>query len=330
MKDVIVIGGGTSGLYAAYYSRMRNMDTLVLEYQEETGGKAKVFYPEKELYDVPGFNGITGEDFVFETQKQAELLAPEIETDVIVENLEEKEDSVVVKTNKGDYEALSVILASGLGAYDTVPLPLQKREEFEPYSIHYTLENRKRFKNKRIAVYSNFRIGIDWALTMEKEGAAAVSLINRDETFRAVYEHDEEQLAASSVNVFRNTEIDDLEGESGALMRIHLSNGESIEADHLLVYEGVSIGKSVYKDWGLEVEKGRVTVDTEMKTSGARVFACGDAAYYPGKTMLLASGMSEAMTAVNSVKQLLNPKAPPQVYSTVVYKHHKPGEDMDE
>ncbi|SIS57871.1 NAD(P)/FAD-dependent oxidoreductase [Salimicrobium flavidum] len=325
MRDVIVIGGGTSGLYAAYYSRMRNLDTLVLEYQEETGGKAKVFYPEKELYDVPGFVGITGEDFVYETQKQTELLSPEIETGVVVTGIEETEDGVTVMTDKGDYQTSTVILASGLGAYDMVPLPLEKRKEFEPFSIHYTLENRSHFKNKRVAVYSNFRIGIDWALTLENTGAAEVYLINRDETFRAVYEHDEEQLAASSVHVLRHTDIVDLEGEAGALSHLHLSDGSSIEVDHLLVYEGVNIGKSVYKDWGLEVEKGRVTVDTEMRTSMDRVFACGDSAYYPGKAMLLASGMSEAMTAVNSVKQLLVPKAPPQIYSTVVYKHEKPG-----
>ncbi|WP_347861640.1 NAD(P)/FAD-dependent oxidoreductase [Salimicrobium sp. PL1-032A] len=330
MRDLIVIGGGTSGLYAAYYSCMRDLDTLVLEYHGETGGKAKVFYPEKVLYDVPGFSGITGEDFVYETEKQTALLSPDVETGVVVQGIEEAEEFVTVKTDKGEYTAASVILASGLGAYDMVPLPLGKREEFEPYSIHYTLENRKRFKHKRVAVYSNFRIGIDWALTLEKEGAAEVYLINRDETFRAVYEHDEEQLAASSVQVLRSSDIEDLDGEHGALSEIRLSGGETIEVDHLFVYEGVNIGKSFYKDWGLDVEKGRVVVDTEMKTSKPRIFACGDAAYYPGKTMLLASGMAEAMTAVNSVKQLLVPKAPPQIYSTVVYKHDKPGEEKEQ
>ncbi|RWZ52210.1 NAD(P)/FAD-dependent oxidoreductase [Halobacillus fulvus] len=324
LYDVTIIGGGTTGLYTAFYSGMRELKTKVIEYQPNLGGKVSFFYPEKKIFDVGGFLGVTGEDLVKKVEEQALFVQPTIVTGEKIEAIEKQEDETfqLISTGGEMHYSKSVIVASGMGTFDMQPLGVEGSEKYDNNQIHYTIQNIQQYAGKKMTVVSSSRVGIDWSLALERV-ASSVRLINHTDQFKAVYEHDMENLENSSVGVYRNTKIEKLNGDDRKLESIKLNNNEELDTDHILVYEGLHIEKSLYDQWGLETDKGRIPVGTDMCSNREGVFVAGDAAIYPSKTMLIASGFNEAMAAVNSAAKYLDPKAKSQVYSTVIYKYHK-------
>lgn len=320
--DVTIIGGGTTGMYAAFYSGMRDLKTKVIEYQPDFGGKVSFFYPEKKIYDVGGFPGVTGEALVKEVEDQANLVDPVMAKGEKIKSIEKTENGTFRLENDSGGEHLSkaVIIASGMGTFDMQPLQVEGSETYEKKQIHYTIQNRKQYEGKKIMVISQSRVGIDWSLALENI-ADEVHLINRVEEFKAVYEHDMDQLKASSVSIHLNQEVEKLNGDGQIMKSVTMKDGAELEVDHILVYEGLNIEKSMYAEWGLETEKGRIPVGTDMCSNIEGIFVAGDAAIYPSKTMLIATGFTEAMAAVNSAAMYLDPKAKSQVYSTVIYKY---------
>lgn len=319
--DVTIIGGGTTGLYSAFYSGMRELKTKVIEYQPSLGGKVSFFYPEKKIFDVGGIPGITGEDLVDNVTEQAESVEPTFVTGVKIKTIDKREDGMfVLVTDDGEkHYSKTVLIASGLGTFDMQPLQVNGADAYDGKQIHYTIQNLEQYRGQNVAVVSQNRVGIDWSLALEKV-ADHVHIVNRGDEFKAVYDQDIEKLEAASVQIHKNQTIEELRGEdrmTGAL----LHNGTVLDVDHILVYEGLQIDKSLYDVWGLETDKGRIPVGPDMCASIAGVFVAGDAAVYPSKTMLIASGFNEAMAAVNSAAKYLDPKAKSQVYSTVIYKH---------
>ncbi|WP_062515780.1 NAD(P)/FAD-dependent oxidoreductase [Halobacillus sp. KGW1] len=321
MFDVTIVGGGTTGLYAAFYSGMRGLKTKVMEYQPDVGGKVSFFYPEKKIYDVGGFPGVTGENLVANVQAQAESVKPKIVTGVKVTSIDALSDGTYVLKEEGGGEHYSrtILIAAGMGTFEMQPLQVPGAEKYADTCIHYTIQHLVRYAGKSVAVVSENRVGVDWALALEN-CAEEVHLINAGDKFKAVYEGDVEKLEASSIHVHYHQSLERLHGED-KLSHITLRDGEKIKVDHLLVYEGLQIDKSLYEQWGITTEKGRIPVGTDMCTNREGIYVAGDAAIYPNKTMLIASGFNEAMAAVNSAAIYLDPKAKSQVYSTVIYKH---------
>ncbi|MCA0972459.1 NAD(P)/FAD-dependent oxidoreductase [Halobacillus litoralis] len=319
--DVTIIGGGTTGLYTAFYSGMRDLKTKVIEYQPHMGGKVSFFYPEKKIYDVGGFLGVKGEELVQNVEEQAAFEEPAIVSGEKIISIEKKEDGSFELTNEqgGKHRSRTVIIASGLGTFEMQPFEVTNSESFQEF-IHYTVQWKNQYEGKKVAVVSDSRVGIDWSLALEGI-ASSVDLINRGEKFKAASEKDVGTLESSNVRVHWQRTVETLDGEE-KLEQLTLDNGEVLEVDDILVYEGLHIDKSLYEEWGLKTEKGRIPVEPDMRSNIDGVFVAGDAAIYNGKTMLIASGFNEAMAAVNSAAQYLNPKASPQVYSTVIYKHH--------
>ncbi|TGB01987.1 NAD(P)/FAD-dependent oxidoreductase [Halobacillus salinus] len=320
LYDVTIIGGGTTGLYTAFYSGMRELKTKVIEYQQHTGGKVSFFYPEKRIYDVGGFLGVTGDELVQNVEDQARFVDPEIVTGEKIVSIDKQEDGTFVLTNDAGqkHHSKTVIVASGMGTFEMEPLNVGDRASYDDY-IHYTIQRKEQYNRKKVAIVSDSRVGIDWALALEGI-AEAVELINRGADFKGTSEQDLESLRAADVRVHLSSKVETLEGE-GKLQQLKLENGEVMEADDVLVYEGLHIDKSMYAEWGLDTEKGRIPVEPDMRANIDGIFVAGDAAVYNGKTMLIASGFNEAMAAVNSAAKYLNPKAAPQVYSTVIYKN---------
>ncbi|SFK45773.1 thioredoxin reductase (NADPH) [Halobacillus dabanensis] len=321
LYDVTIIGGGTTGLYSAFYSGMRDMKTKVVEYQPSVGGKVSFFYPEKKVYDVGGLPGITGEDLVQNVTEQAESMEPTFVTGMKVASIEKREDGVFVLMTENGEEHFSktVLIASGLGTFEMQPLKVKNSKRYDGKQIHYTIQNLEQYRDQKVVVVSQNRVGIDWSLALEGV-AEEVHIVNRSDEFKAVYEQDVEKLESSSVRIHKEREINEVHGDD-RMTGIVLDDGTVLDVDHILVYEGLQIDKSLYDEWGLETDKGRIPVTTDMGASIPGVFVAGDAAVYPSKTMLIGSGFNEAMAAVNSAAKYLDPKAKAQVYSTVIYKH---------
>ncbi|WP_407271598.1 NAD(P)/FAD-dependent oxidoreductase [Radiobacillus sp. PE A8.2] len=324
-NDVIIIGGGITGLFTAFYCGMRDLSTTLIESGPQLGGKVLQFLPEKLIYDVGGIPQITGDGLVDQMKQQASMHHPTIVNNQWVDMITKDAEGIfsVVSKDGTTHQARAVIVATGTGKFDPVKLAIDNIASYEQNSFHYTISNPQQFAGKHVIVASNNRVGVDWALTLESI-AAKVYLINNKGKFQHAADEELARLNSSSVDVKLNSSIEQLHGENGWLEQVTIQSdgkGEQhIAVDHLLTYNGLKMNPVPFDSWGLETDNNRVVVDGHMATNVDGIFAAGDAVVYPAKTMLIASGYTEGLTAVNSVKKYLEPKAPAQVYSTVIYR----------
>jgi thioredoxin reductase (NADPH) len=177
--------------------------------------------------------------------------------------------------------------------------------------LHYFVTDLNSFKGQKVLIMGGGDSAVDWALMLEPI-AAEVTLIHRREKFRA-HEHSVETLMASRVNVLTPYEITALEGDE-QIRRVTIQNNttkeeKSFDVDAVIVNFGFVSSLGPIKNWGLQLDKGAIVVNTKMETSIPGIYAAGDIATYPGKVKLIAVGFGEAPTAVNNAIGYINPDA---------------------
>ncbi|WP_277678542.1 NAD(P)/FAD-dependent oxidoreductase [Gracilibacillus dipsosauri] len=323
--DLIIIGGGTTGLFAAYYATMREMKVMLIEAQEQLGGKVMQFLPEKIIYDVGGFPDISGEALVENMIEQAKRHQPEVVMGDFVEKLTKVNHLFQLETAKGHIvTAKTVLIATGSGTFHTKrpsEWPNLPHSVFKE-SVPTTLMHKANYEGKKVVISSNSKVGVGWALFLEGL-AKEVTLINPADKFLQVKDEDIDSLYKSKVKVYYQVEMTDFIVEGQELTHIEIKEkGQRIvmEANKLLTYHGLELQAVPFEHWGIQIEKGRIPVTPLMKTNLEGVFAAGDIVQYPGKTTLIASGYTEAITAVNHAHLMIDPKATEQLYSTVIYR----------
>ncbi|GGM40789.1 ferredoxin--NADP reductase 1 [Paraliobacillus quinghaiensis] len=323
LYDVTIIGGGTTGLYATFYSGLRDMKTKLIEASPIFGGKVSLFYPEKLVHEVGAIPAKTGEEIVAETVKQAQTYQPNFVQNEWIEDIEKLNDGTFILTAASGKQHFSktIILATGTGRF-TVRGP----ECFDlqhDKNVHTSIRDWQQYQDKRVAILTSNRAGIDWSLKIDGS-AEKVFLINEKSAFQKAQTTDIERVNQSNVDVRTETLVEEVIREQDLVKEIIVKNkdgvSERIAVDDILVYNGVELQSATFEKWGLNLDKGRIATDTKMHTNIEGVFVAGDAASYPGKMILIAAGYTEAMTAVNSAKKYVDPKASDQVYSTVIYR----------
>lgn len=324
--DVIIIGGGPVGLFAAFNCGMRGLTVKVIEANPELGGKVARFYPEKYIYDIGGMPSISGEKLVENMIAQAARHQPEMITEQIVEGIEKTESGLFsITTNKEERHcSKTVISCAGMGRYEPVLLNNEYASRFEGNFLHYMFKQPEKFNQKKVAIYSDHRVATDWAFAL-KGKAEKIYVINNTDEFTNTSAEDMDKLAIASDEICYNATISSLNGKNDCLDSITIVKDNQLEkeldVDHLLVYLGIKFASVPLEEWGIKSEKSRVSVNTGMESSLPGFYAAGDAAIYPDKSLLIANGYTEAITAVNSAAQYLDSKAPSQLYSTVVYRN---------
>ncbi|CQR48387.1 Ferredoxin--NADP reductase 2 [Paraliobacillus sp. PM-2] len=323
LYDVTIIGGGTTGLYAAFYSGLREMKTKLIEASSHFGGKVALFYPEKNVYDLGAMPGATGEEIVQQTMKQAHMFDPTMIHNQWVETIEKKADGTFFLTTAGGeiHWSKTIILAAGNGEFSIVGPELFDVKKDE--NVHTTMENWKQYEGKRVVIFTNSRIGLDWACKIESI-AKQVYVCNQKTTYQKAKEKDFQRLAESSIKEQNGVILKEVSRQHNQVKEVMVVNSNGVEerivVDDVLVYEGIEQRSAPSQAWGLDTEQGRVLTNTEMTTNIEGLFVAGDTAIYPGKTNLIATGYTEAMAAVNSAKRYINPKASAQIYTTVIFR----------
>ncbi|MHA6252240.1 NAD(P)/FAD-dependent oxidoreductase [Oceanobacillus sp. CAU 1775] len=310
--DVTIIGGGPTGLFAAFYGGLRQMKVKVIESMPQLGGQLAALYPEKYIYDVAGFPKVTARELVEKLEEQALQFQPKIVLEQSILTIEKNDDVFTMISNTGDrHYSKTIIITAGAGAFEPRKLKLENEKRFEMNgSLHYFVDDLQKFAGKKVTVCGGGDSAVDWALMLEPI-AEKVSLVHRRDKFRA-HEHSVAQLSQSSVKIVTPWVPLHLIGENN-LEHIILeeTNGEktlAIETDALLVNYGFVSSLGPIREWGLELEKNSIKVDTKMETNIKGIYAAGDINTYPGKVKLLATGFGEAPTAINNAKASLDPK----------------------
>jgi len=310
--DILIIGGGPAGMFAAFYGGMRHASVKIVESMPQLGGQLAALYPEKYIYDIAGFPKVTAQEVVDRLKQQMSLFEQEICLEEKVVNVKKIEERLFeVTTDKAVHYAKSVIITAGVGAFSPRRLELPEAEKFEKVNLHYFVGDLQKFKDRSVLISGGGDSAVDWALMLEPI-AKSVTLVHRRDKFRA-HEHSVAQLMSSSVKIITPTEITALHGDE-AITSVTLSDVKSkeeqvIEVDDVIVNFGFVSSLGPISEWGIEIQGGSIVVDTRMETNIPGIFAAGDITTYPGKLKLIAVGFGEAPTAINNAKVYVDPTA---------------------
>lgn len=319
IKDITIIGAGPSGLFTAFQAGMYEASVRIIDSIAEPGGQLAALYPEKYIFDAPGFSRITAKCLAKNLFEQADQFSPELrlnETALDITNHSEQ-NLIKVITDKDSYLTKTVIIAAGLGAFKPRTLAIQDIERFEGNGIYYFVREKESFKGKSIVIAGGGDSAVDWALNL-MDTAKSITLVHRKETFRAHPNSIQQLLDAAKqgrINICTPYEIKNLSGNK-ELAEVVISNVSgsdasgkemSILADALLLLLGFSSDLGPIEKWGLDIEDGRIKVDINMETNRKGIFAVGDITNYPGKLKLILTGFSDGAQAVRSTVPYIRP-----------------------
>ncbi|EOT41394.1 NAD(P)/FAD-dependent oxidoreductase [Enterococcus dispar] len=307
--DITIIGAGPAGMFAGFYAGMRNAKTKIIDSLPQLGGQLSTLYPEKNIYDIPGYVQIKANDLVQVLEKKLQTFPHTYCLGEEVIHIEKQEDLIVITTNKETHYTKAAILALGNGSFQPRKLNVPGAENFENRGLDYYVNDLMKYAGKKVALAGGGDSAIDWALMLEPI-AAEVHLIHRRDKFRAL-EHSVEKLYQSSVNIMTPYVISEVTGKDFVdgitLQQVQTKEKIELAVDHLLVNYGFTSNLNV-KEWNLAGTRQTITVNSDMSTSIAGIYACGDIAGYDGKVKLIATGFGEAPTAVNNALHFIDPK----------------------
>lgn len=320
--DITIVGAGPSGMFSAFYAGMRNAKTKLIDSLPQLGGQLATLYPEKYIYDIPGYPKIKAGELVQNLEKQLTTFNHQYCLEETVLQIEKHEDYLELITDKGNHYSKAVILALGNGSFQPRKLSIPDSERFEGNGLDYFVTDLMKYAGRKVAIAGGGDSAIDWALMLEPI-ASEVYLIHRRPEFRA-HEHSVNKLRASSVNILTPYVIQDISGEKRlteiALQQVKGDESVSLQVDSLIVNYGFSSTLNV-KEWELKSTRQGVFVTSDMRTSIPGIYACGDVVLYDGKVDLIATGFGEAPTAVNNALHYIDPKNRTQpAHSTSLFK----------
>ena len=317
--DVVIVGAGPVGLFTVFECGMVRLACHVVDVLDDAGGQCTALYPEKPIYDIPGFPRVEAAELIVRLKAQAAAFKPIYHLGEQVESLEAQTGGFWrLTTAKGTtIQAKAVIVAAGVGAFGPNRPPLAGIEAFEGKSVFYYVTRRELFRGKRVVIAGGGDTAVDWALSLA-EIADRVSVIHRRDKFRAAPESEARLKAlaqAGKIDLVVPYQLHGLDGADGQLTSVAVASLDGavkkIDADVLLPFFGLSMSLGPIADWGMALERNQIVVDpATTATDKAGIFAVGDVVTYPGKLKLILTGFAEAAIAARSAYALIHPETP--------------------
>jgi thioredoxin reductase (NADPH) len=310
--DITIIGGGPSGLFAAYYAGFRGLRVKIVDSQPALGGQVTALYPDKHIYDVPGFPKILGKDLVANLIEQAMQFRPDVFLDEELRALERLPDGTFrLGGSSGNHYTRVLLITAGIGAFTPRTYGRPEVDSYAGRGLYYAVRSKEEFRDRRILVVGGGDSAVDWALDL-LEVTRHITLIHRRDAFRA-HAHTVQKLFDSPVTVKVPYELVALRGDptvsEAVVANTRTREVERLPVDAVLAFLGLVKNLGAIAEWGLTLHGGAIVVNTRMETNIPGIYAAGDVVDYPGKLKLIATGFGEAATAVNNAVRYLNPDA---------------------
>ena len=330
--DAVIIGAGPVGLFQVFELGLLEINAHVIDSLPEIGGQCIELYPDKPIYDIPAVPVCTGRELVSNLLKQIEPFKPQFHLGQDVTSLKQQEDGRFLLTTSENKSFLTktVFIAAGVGAFQPRSLNLEGIEPLVGKQVFYHVKQPEQFTGKRIVICGGGDAALDWALYFANT-AASVTLIHRRNDFKAAPQSIARmrELCADGKIQLLIGQITDLEIQNENLKNIAVDdiegNTQSLALDDLFIFFGLSPKLGPIAEWGLDIDRKQITVDTEkFQTSIPGIYAVGDINIYPGKKKLILSGFHEAALAAFAAAAYLNPEKLIQLqYTTTSTKLHK-------
>ncbi|HET8650882.1 MAG TPA: NAD(P)/FAD-dependent oxidoreductase [Gemmatimonadales bacterium] len=319
LKDISIIGGGPTGLFAAFYAGMRGASCRIIDSLPELGGQLLALYPEKYIFDVAGFPKVLAKDLVRDMAEQGLQFGASTHLGSAVTGLRKVDDEAgghfILETDDAEYPSRTILIAAGVGAFEPRKLPLEGVDQWEGRGLYDRVLDPAQFRGQRVLLVGGGDSAFDWTLHLQGI-AREITLVHRRDQFRAHAATVSEvmQLESSGGCRIRTfTEVSAIHGgdriEAVTLRHAKTKEEDALEVDAVIPLLGFHSDLGPIKAWGLDTEKSDIKVDQLMRTNVPGIWAAGDVTSYPGKLKLIAVGASEACIAVNNAVHYINPKA---------------------
>jgi len=315
VTDAVIVGAGPVGLFQVFELGLLGLRAEVIDSLPQIGGQCTELYPEKPIYDIPAVPVCTARELIERLEEQIGPFAAGFHLGQEVTRVERREDGRFdVETSRGSrFDAGSVIIAAGVGAFQSRRLAVPGAERHEGSRVHYRVKDRDLFRGLDIVILGGGDSALDWTLELTKS-ARSVVLVHRRSEFRAA------PASVSQLFALREAaKLDFLEGQvraiietDGELRGVHVTTPDgltrAVALEHLLVFWGLHPKLGPIADWGLALNRKTISVDTaRFQTTVPGIFAVGDINDYPGKKKLILSGFHETALAAFAVREYLRP-----------------------
>jgi len=313
--DLTIIGAGPSGLFAAFYAGLRQMKTKIIDALEQPGGQVAVLYPEKYIFDVPGYSKILAKDLVKSLVEQGFQYNPTVVLGERVTSLHKSNGVIELGTDKGTkHLTKAVLVAAGVGAFSPNRLEAKGAADYEGKGVYYFVKDKSVFKGKNLLIVGGGDSAVDWALNI-KDTARKITLVHRRDVFRA-HEGSVTELMKSEVEVKLFYEVRSVSGDGTKITKAVIFDNRSqaetaLDVDAILVNIGFRADLGPIKDWGLQIDGREIRTNGKMETNIPGVYVAGDIAGPQDgvKLNLIATGYAQAALAVNVAKAFVDPNS---------------------
>jgi len=311
--DALIIGAGPTGLFTAHQLKLIGLDCEIVDNLDKIGGQCIELYPDKPIYDIPAVPECTGEELTNNLINQIKPFNIKTHLGERVDEVKKDGENWFVKTNQGKtFLTPNVIIAGGVGSFEPRKFAPKDCEKYENKSILYSVKDKTIFKGKKVSIFGGGDSALDWAVELSK--TSNVNLIHRREDFRgaqATVDKVHELAKSGKINLYTKYQLLNVKG-SDNLESIEIKNDDkevkTIETDFVLGFFGLIMQLGPIADWGLNIDKKTISVDTEkFETNQKGIYAVGDICSYPGKLKLILSGFHEGALAARACFKLARP-----------------------
>ncbi|HQX27405.1 MAG TPA: NAD(P)/FAD-dependent oxidoreductase [Alphaproteobacteria bacterium] len=300
--DAVIIGAGPCGLFAVFELGLLDMRCQLVDILDRPGGQCAELYPEKPIYDIPGYPVISGQELTDRLMEQIAPFKPEFHFQQMAESLEKTaEGKWRLTTDTGTiFESTLIVIAAGGGSFVPKKPHIPGIDAFENKSVFYAVRKMDQFRDKNIVIVGGGDSALDWTLNLQPI-AKSLTLIHRRDDFRAAPDSVGKMrgLVSEGKIKFQPGQVSALNGANGQLTSVTVTdndkNTHEIQCDTMLPFFGLTMKLGPIANFGLNLHENLIPVDTEkFETSTQGIFAVGDINTYPGKLKLILSGFHEA------------------------------------
>jgi thioredoxin reductase (NADPH) len=315
--DIIIIGAGPVGLFTVFEAGLLKLRCHLIDSLPQPGGQCSEIYPKKPIYDIPGFPSVLAGDLIHNLMEQIAPFKPGFTLGEAASTIDKQEDgSFIVSTVKGtQHKAPVVMIAGGLGVFEPRKPPIESIGLFEEKGVDYIIKDPEVFRNKKCVIAGGGDSALDWSIYLaENNIASEVTLVHRSASFRGHLDSVQKVIdmaGSGKISLITEAEVTDLKGGSSLeeVIISHSKNGELVtKADHFIPLFGLKPSLGPIADWGLEIEKNAIKVDTlDYSTNIPGIYAIGDVNTYENKLKLILCGFHEGTLAVQSAFARIHP-----------------------
>jgi thioredoxin reductase (NADPH) len=312
--DIIIIGAGPTGLFTVFEAGLLKLKCHLIDALAQAGGQCSEIYPKKPIYDIPGFPEILAGDLTDNLLEQSKQFEPGYTLGERAEEISKDKNGIfTVTTNKGTkHQAPVVAIAGGLGSFEPRKPIIENIAFYEDKGIEYIIKDPEIYRNKKIVIAGGGDSALDWSVFLANINAD-VTLVHRRDEFRGALDSVEKVRALKNENkikIITPAQITKIKGKN-KLESIIITKDEidtEYEVDHFIPLFGLSPKLGPIANWGLEIEKNAIKVDTyDYQTNIQGIFAIGDVNIYPGKLKLILCGFHEATLMCQSAYKIIHP-----------------------